>query len=126
MHDSHLVSAHSGTKHFIIQLIAVILTLEKHLSDVMKPAFQPNPIELDPGLLSPSNVFDLLSKDHECFVYDGLFQQLDTSQLEDNYSVPGQHAYHPKLIVSILIYLSRWADVGHEASKRRREADLPG
>ncbi len=88
----------------------------------MKPAFKPNPIELDQRLLSASNVFDLLSKDHECFVYDGLFQQLDTSQLEDNYSVLGQHAYHPKLIVSILIYAySRGVFSSREIEKRARE-----
>ncbi|MCP4289892.1 MAG: IS1182 family transposase [Gammaproteobacteria bacterium] len=88
----------------------------------MKSAFKPNPIELDQRLLSASNVFDLLSKDHECFVYDGLFQQLDTSQLEDNYSVLGQHAYHPKLIVSILIYAySRGVFSSREIEKRARE-----
>ena len=54
--DAHLVLAHSNTKSFITQFIAVILTLEENLSDVMKPAFKPNPIELDPGLLSQSNV----------------------------------------------------------------------
>jgi len=33
-----------------------------------------------------------------------LFNQLDTSTLESQYSLEGQHAYHPKKMVSILIY----------------------
>jgi len=33
-----------------------------------------------------------------------LFNQLDTSSLETQYSLEGQHAYHPKKMVSILIY----------------------
>ncbi|MCP5019597.1 MAG: IS1182 family transposase, partial [Ketobacter sp.] len=69
----------------------------------MKPPFKPSPVELDQRLLFPSNIFDLLSNEHECYLYDDIFQQLDTSELESNYSELGQHAYHPKLIVSILI-----------------------
>ena len=70
----------------------------------MKPAFKPNPVELDQRLLFPSNVFDLLGDGHECYLYDTIFQQLDTSQVEDKYSRLGQNAYPPKLNVSILIY----------------------
>ena len=33
-----------------------------------------------------------------------MFNQLDTSSLETQYSLEGQHAYHPKKMVSILIY----------------------
>ena len=88
----------------------------------MKPPFKPSPVELDQRLMFPSNVFDLLSKDHECYLYDDIFQQLDTSQLEGNYSVLGQHAYHPKLIVSILIYAySRGVFSSREIEKRARE-----
>jgi transposase len=54
--------------------------------------------------LFPSNVFDLLPDTHECYIYEDLISQLDTSEVEKNYSVIGQHAYHPRLIVGILIY----------------------
>jgi len=37
-------------------------------------------------------------------VYKDIINQLDTSDLEQQYSVRGQHAYHPKLILGILIY----------------------
>jgi hypothetical protein len=53
----------------------------------------------------PSNIFDLLPDDHECFVYSDLFDQLDTTTIEKLYSDKGQHAYHPKLI-DILAFLS--------------------
>ena len=64
--------------------------------------FKKPPILLNAELLSPSNIFDLLPDDHECFVYSDLFDQLDTTAIEKLYSDEGQHAYHPKLIVSIL------------------------
>ena len=50
------------------------------------------------------NVFDLLPQDDDCFIYEDIFSQIDTKALEKKYSMLGQHAYHPKLIVSILIY----------------------
>lgn len=55
-------------------------------------------------VLFPNNIFDALPKDHECFLYKEIFQQIDTSNIEKKYSRKGQNAYHPKLIVSILIY----------------------
>ncbi|HEC13048.1 MAG TPA: IS1182 family transposase [Acidiferrobacteraceae bacterium] len=70
----------------------------------MRIPFKTSPAEFDQHLLFPSNVFNLLPKDHECFLYTDLFGQLDTSVLESQYSAIGQRAYHPKLIVSILIY----------------------
>ena len=88
----------------------------------MKPPFKPSPVELDQRLLFPSNIFDLLSKDHECYLYEDIFQQLDTSELESNYSELGQRAYHPKLIVSILIYAySRGVFSAREIERRCHE-----
>ena len=66
--------------------------------------FKDAPSDYDHRVLFPSNVFDLLPSDHECFVYHDLIEQLDTSELEQTYSAKGQHAYHPKLILGILIY----------------------
>ncbi len=88
----------------------------------MKSLFKPSPIELDQRLLYPSNIFDLLSKDHECYLYADIFQQLDTLELESHYSKLGQRAYHPKLIVSILIYAySRGVFSSREIEKRCHE-----
>jgi transposase len=66
--------------------------------------FKSSPVEFNQHLLFPSNIFELLPKGHECFLYADLFQQIDTSSLERLYSVKGRHAYHPKRIVAILIY----------------------
>jgi len=88
----------------------------------MKPPFKSSPIELDQRLLFPSNVFDLLSDDHECYLYEDIFNQLDTAELEHRYSPLGQHAYHPRLIVSILIYAySRGVFGSREIEQRCRE-----
>ena len=54
--------------------------------------------------LFPSNVFDLLSEDHDCFIFKDLIDQMDTSEIEAGYSPQGQHPYHPKKILGILIY----------------------
>ncbi len=88
----------------------------------MKPPFKPSPVELNQRLMFPSSVFDLLKDDHECYLYQDIFKQLDTSELEGNYSNLGQWAYHPKLIVSILIYAySRGVFSSREIERRCRE-----
>ena len=88
----------------------------------MNIPFKKSPIALNAALLSPSNVFDLLPDDHECFVYSDLFDQLDTAAIEKLYSDKGQHAYHPKLIVSILIYAySRGTFSSREIERRCKE-----
>ena len=66
--------------------------------------FKKAPPEYDQRVLFPTNIFDLLPEDHDCIVYSELFCHLDTSKLEASFSTRGQNAYHPKKIVSILIY----------------------
>ena len=90
----------------------------------MNIPFKKSPIELNAALLSPSNVFDLLPDDHECFVYRDLFDQLDTAAIEKLYSDKGQHAYHPKLIVSILIYVYSRGTFSSREIERRCKEDL--
>ncbi|MDM8540558.1 hypothetical protein QUF90_05675 [Desulfococcaceae bacterium HSG9] len=70
----------------------------------MPVPFKKDPIEFNQKLLFPPKIFDLPPGDHQCFVYRDIFQQPDTSDVEQNYSIPGQNAYHPGLITSILIY----------------------
>ncbi len=94
------------------------------LGIAMKPAFKPSPVELNQRLMFPSNVFDLLDTDHECYLYSDIFQQLDTTELESRYSERGQHAYHPKLIVSILIYAYSRGVFSSREIERRCNEDL--
>ena len=70
----------------------------------MNPAFKENPSEFNQRLMFPSNIFDLLPDKHDCYIYSDIFEQLDTTSVESQFSFIGQHAYHPKTIVSILIY----------------------
>ena len=88
----------------------------------MSPRFKSSPTEFRQSQLFPGNIFDLLSDEHECYLYADLFEQLETSKLEAQYSVKGQHAYHPKLIVSILIYAySQGVFSGRQIQKRCNE-----
>jgi len=70
----------------------------------MRIPFKSDPVEFLQGQLFPGNLFDLLPQDHECFIYGDIFRQLDTSSVEMQFSMLGQNAYHPRLIVGILIY----------------------
>jgi len=88
----------------------------------MNVPFKTSPVELNQRLMFPTNVFDLLSEDHECYLYKDIFKQLDTSELESHFSKLGQRAYHPKLIVSILIYAySRGVFSSREIERRCNE-----
>lgn len=84
--------------------------------------FKSCPVEFHQHQLYPSNIFDLLPQDHECYLYTELFEQLDTSSVERLYSAKGQHAYSPKQIVSILIYAySRGVFSSRQIERRCRE-----
>ena len=90
----------------------------------MSVPFKSSPVEFNQHLLFPTNIFDLLPKNHECFLYAELFQQLDTSSLESLYSVKGQNAYHPKLIVSILIFAYSQGVFSSRKIEKRGHEDL--
>jgi hypothetical protein len=44
----------------------------KPLAYTMSAPFKSSPVEFNQRLLFPSNIFDLLPKDHECFLYADL------------------------------------------------------
>ncbi|MBA7581424.1 IS1182 family transposase ISSyth1 [subsurface metagenome] len=66
--------------------------------------FKKDPVEFNQRKLMAENVFDLLQKDHDCFIYEDILSQIDTKSIEEKYSMIGQHAYHPKRVTAILIY----------------------
>ncbi len=66
--------------------------------------FKKDPVQFNQRTLLATNVFDLLPKDHDCFIYEDIFSQIDTTGIEKKYSIRGQHAYHPQRITAILIY----------------------
>ena len=90
----------------------------------MSIPFKKSPIEFNQRQLFPSNIFDLLPNEHECYLYNDIFQQLDTSSLESNFSRKGQNAYHPHLIVSILIYAYSQGIFSSRQIEKRSNEDL--
>jgi transposase len=90
----------------------------------MSIPFKSSPVEFNQHLLFPTNIFDLLPKGHQCFLYADLFQQIDTSSLESLYSIKGQHAYHPKFIVAILIFAYSQGVFSSRKIEKRCNEDL--
>jgi transposase len=86
--------------------------------------FKTHPVEFKQHQLFPSNIFDLLSDEHECYLYNDLFQQLDTTSIESHYKHNGQNAYHPKQIISILIYAYSRGVFSSREIQRRCTEDL--
>ena len=70
----------------------------------MRIPFKNDPLDFKQRSLFPSYIFDLLPDNHDCFVYDDIFGQIDISSIEKQYSYLGQNAYDPRLIGGILIY----------------------
>ena len=61
--------------------------------------FKKDPMEFKQRALFATNVFDLLPSDHPCYVYEDIFEQLDTSSVEEKFSVRG----HPSSLLSVQI-----------------------
>ena len=55
----------------------------------MQIPFKKDPIGFNQRALFATNVFNLLPSDHLCYVYEDIFEQLDTSSVEDKFSVRG-------------------------------------
>jgi transposase len=70
----------------------------------MPVPFKKDPISYNQRQLLATNVFDLLSEDDDCFTYEDILNSIDTKEIEKKFSMIGQHAYHPRLIMAILIY----------------------
>ena len=86
--------------------------------------FKSHPVEFNQHQLFPSNIFNLLAGDHECYLYSDIFQQLDTSSVESHYKHIGQNAYHPRQIISILIYAYSRGVFSSREIERRCNEDL--
>ena len=91
----------------------------------MAPSFKKDPEEFKGRKLLAENVFDLLPDDHDCFIYEDIFSQIDTKALEEKYSMLGQNAYHPKLNVAILIYAYSQGIYSSRKIEKKCREDLP-
>ena len=90
----------------------------------MQIPFKKDPVEFNQRALFPTNIFDLLPSDHPCYVYEDIFEQLDTSSVEEKFSIRGQNAYHPRLITSILIFAYTQGVFSSREIEKRCHEDL--
>ena len=54
--------------------------------------------------LLPQNINELISKNHVARLINQVINEMDLSSIEDTYSEKGQRAYHPKLLIKVLVY----------------------
>lgn len=54
--------------------------------------------------LLPKNIKDMIPQDHICFLVEDFVEQLDFSNFDLVYEGPGHPAYHPQIIMKILIH----------------------
>ena len=52
--------------------------------------FKKDPEEFKGRKLMAENVFDLLLDDHDCFIYEDIFSQIDTKSIKEKYSMLGR------------------------------------
>lgn len=62
------------------------------------------PVDRDTSFLLPPSVDDWLPKDHLARFVIEIVEQLDLSALTFSYRVAGSAAYHPSMLLSLLIY----------------------
>lgn len=53
--------------------------------------------------LLPPSIRELIPKDHVCFLIDSFMNDLDYSEFDIKYSGAGHPAYHPRVILKILV-----------------------
>ena len=53
--------------------------------------------------LFPPNILDLIDEDHVCRLVDEVIEGIDFNEIEKRYDGPGSPAYHPKVMVKLLI-----------------------
>lgn len=58
----------------------------------------------DQNQLLPARLADFISSDHTARLINQVVDQMDTSFIEKTYSSNGQHAYHPNMLLKVLIY----------------------
>lgn len=90
----------------------------------MSVPFKKDPVEFNQRKLMAEDVFDLLEEDDDCFIYEDILSQIDTKAIEQKYSMIGQHAYHPKRVVAILIYAYSQGIFSSRKIEKRCKKDL--
>jgi len=53
--------------------------------------------------LFPPNIRDMISEDHICHLVDAVVDRLELGELESKYEGPGHPAYHPRIVLKLLL-----------------------
>ena len=53
--------------------------------------------------LFPPTIADLIEEDHICRLVDDVVESIDFKSIEEKYDGPGSPAYHPKVMMKLLI-----------------------
>ncbi|NQE52158.1 hypothetical protein C5S29_01095 [ANME-1 cluster archaeon GoMg3.2] len=53
--------------------------------------------------LFPPTIADLIEEDHICRLVDDVVESIDFKSIEEKYGGPGSPAYHPKVMMKLLI-----------------------
>jgi transposase len=53
--------------------------------------------------LLPPNIEDLIPEDHICYLVEALVESMDFSWFDETYSGPGHPAYHPRILLKLLV-----------------------
>lgn len=54
--------------------------------------------------LLPPNLTDLIASDHIARLINQVIDEMDLNFIERTYSSMGQHAYHPSMLLKVLVY----------------------
>lgn len=55
-------------------------------------------------LLLPTNLRDIIPKDHICYLIENIINQLDFSSFDEEVKGPGNPSYHPRICLKLIIY----------------------
>ncbi len=57
--------------------------------------------------LFPPTIADLIEEEHICRLVDAVVESIDFESIEGRYDGPGSPAYHPKVMMKLLIQSGR-------------------
>lgn len=75
------------------------------------------PYDIDTGYLLPPSLADFLGPDDEVHLFREVTEDLDVSRLDSGYGGMGQHPYHPRMLLRLLM----WGMANRVVSTRRIE-----
>jgi len=81
------------------------------------PGIEYKPYVINTGYLFPPSLADFLGTDDEVHVFTEVTEHLDISCLDSDFNGMGQHPYHPRMLLRLLM----WGMANRVVSTRRIE-----